>query len=171
MQNFISSPWCYQPVIVIKKHESQSDYNKRLPLYIGILFGAHPILHISRIRIKLTTGKTPRIYHELARNGLREVPCPLNTDCLKLQRKKYILGPGDSATLWKAGDSDPTEYPYKEWPPTLSWPPGVYGHTWQPPPARPQRHSISLSLSLFFWRLSLCIIALLDLENGSDTHL
>ena len=33
MQIFISSAKCYQPVIVIKKRGSQSDHNKRLPLY------------------------------------------------------------------------------------------------------------------------------------------
>jgi hypothetical protein len=38
MQIFTSSTYCYQPVIVIKKGESQSDHNKRLPLYIeGVL--------------------------------------------------------------------------------------------------------------------------------------
>jgi hypothetical protein len=33
MQIFISSAYCYQPVIVIKKRGSRSDHNKRLPLY------------------------------------------------------------------------------------------------------------------------------------------
>ena len=36
MQIFISSALCYQPAIVIKKRGSQSDHNKRLPLYIYI---------------------------------------------------------------------------------------------------------------------------------------
>lgn len=96
---------------------------------------------------------------------------PLNTDSLKLLTKETYPWSWRRRDLVDSRSSDPTEYPYKAWPPTDSWPPGLCRHTWQPPPARPQRHSISLSLCLFFWMLSLCIIALLYLENGSRTRL
>jgi hypothetical protein len=42
MKIFISSAQYYQPVIVIKKRECQSDHNKRLPLYLFALGKADP---------------------------------------------------------------------------------------------------------------------------------
>jgi hypothetical protein len=39
MQIFIFSSYCYQPVIIIKKRESQNDHNKRFPLYLEAFHG------------------------------------------------------------------------------------------------------------------------------------
>jgi hypothetical protein len=87
------TPWKYHPKYV----EQFPDVNKLRNvascwIYIGILLGAHPILHVSRIRVKNDIRHCGSIVMEgLRKNSYPQNCWPLNTS-LKPTQVKYKSG-------------------------------------------------------------------------------